>query len=491
MRTWGRGRGPGDRSRSRVRLSRPRTLLGWVLASAGPAALTAVLLQGRDVLALPTDLMMFFTLVVFTALVGGLAPSLVCALLSFASLNYFFTEPTGGLTIAEPENALALVVFGVVAVAVASVVDLAERRRADAQEARAEATALADLSLAVLAGRDTPQEVARELARRFAADVAIVLTRTSPSAPWTQAAAHRTAVAPHRATAPDPRDPPFHAVGDVAVSLPGHRLSPTDERVFRAFAEQAAVVLDRAALRRQAERTRELEHVNAARTAILAAASHDLRTPLAAVRAAVDGLGRHGPPLAEADRTTLVEAIDTGTARLERLIDNLLDLSRLQMGAVHPDVVAVSLDEVVPLALDGLDPAAITLDLPEDLPLVLTDPGLLERIIANLATNAALHARSEAPARVTARLEAGRVVIGVIDSGPGMSPEEIDRAFTAFERLGATEAHPGGLGLGLAVVHGLSDALGVRITPHPTPGGGLTIDVAVPLAPPTPTGRPS
>lgn len=470
-------------ARRRGALSRRRSVGGWLLATAGPALLTAALLRERDVLGLPTDLMMFFTLVVATALVGGLAPSLLCALLASSLLNYFFTEPTGGLTIADPENALALVVFGLVAVAVASVVGLAERRRADAREARAEAAALADLSRAVLAGGDTPEGVAEELARRFGAASALVLVRGGGAdGAWESAASY-----PPHATVPDgvagARDVPQQQAGDVLLALPGHHLTTGEERVLRAFADQAAVVLDRARLRREAERARELEHLDATRTAILAAVSHDLRTPLAAVRAAVDGLGAHGPVLDPEDRAALVEAIDSGTARLERLIDDLLDLSRLRMGAVRARVEPVSLEEVVPRALEGLDPRRVVLDLADDLPLVLTDAGLLERVVANLASNAVLHAPSASPARVTATERAGRMVIAVVDTGPGLREDEVERAFDAFERLGTTDGPPrAGLGLGLAVVRGLADALDADVAVRPTPGGGLTVEVSVPVA---------
>lgn len=470
--------------RRRGALSARRTVTGWVLALAGPPALTAALLQERDVLGLASDLMMFFTLVVTTALVGGLAPSLFCALLGASLLNYFFTEPTGGLTIADPEQALALVVFALVAIAVASVVGLAERRRADAGEARAEAAALADLSRAVLAGRDTPEGIVEELVKRFDASTALVLQRgTGDPSTWTTAASYPPGVPASDAVSL--RDAvPNHVAGDVALALPGHRLTAADARVFTAFAEQAAVVLDRARLRREADRTRELEHLNAARTAILTAASHDLRTPLAAVRAAVDGLGARGPALAEEDRTSLLEEVEVGTARLERLTDNLLDLSRLQMGAVHAQASAVSLEEVVPLALEGLSPDAIVLDLPDDLPLVLTDAGLLERIVANLAANAVLHGPSGSPARVTADVRGDRMVVSVSDSGPGMADGEVDGAFPAFERLGSPSRRrpSGGLGLGLAVVRGLADALDAEVVARQTPGGGLTMEVSVPLA---------
>lgn len=351
--------------------------------------LTLALLQQREILGLPTDLMLFFTLVVGTAIVGGLLPSLVCAVLASSLLNYFFTEPTGGLTIDEPEQALAVVLFALVAVAVASVVDLAERRSVQAREAQAEAAALAELSRTVMA------------------------------------------------------------------------------------------------------EARELEHGNAVRTALLTAASHDLRTPLAAIRASVDVLGAAGRPghavlLAE-DRAVLDETIDTATARLERLVDDLLDLSMLHTGAVRPELRPVSLEEVVPLALEGTGAGRVDLDVAESLPLILTDPGLLERVVANLVSNAVRFAPPGSPVTVAAHATADEVVLRVVDTGPGVPPASRERMFDAFERLGepSGRADPRtGLGLGLAVARGLSDAVGAHLEARDTEGGGLTMVLTVPRARP-------
>ena len=493
-----RRRGLTPRRWSGVSLSGRRTAWGWSLAVLGPPGLTWVLLQLRAVLDLPTDLMLFLTLVVTTAIIGGLAPSLVCALLASSLLNFFFTEPTGGLTVADPENALALVVFVLVAVAVASVVDLAERRRLQAGVARSEADALAELSRAVLAGQDTPQAIAAELARRFGASTAAVLERPDATAAW-------RVVAVHDARLDDRGDDgngtgrsgngtdwsslpagPYGEVVDTRLALPGHHLDDGQGRALQAFTAQAALVLDRERLRRAADRSRDLEHMNTVRTAILTAASHDLRTPLASIRAAVDGLGQAGFALDDADRTALVETIDLGTGRLERLIDNLLDLSRLQLDAVAPSLRVVSLDEVVPPALEGLDPAAVELVLPEGLPMVRTDPGLLERVLANIVENAVRHSPAGSRVVVSASEDSPLdLAVTVTDRGVGVHPDDRDRIFDAFTRLDQPRPGPaGGMGLGLAVAKGLADAVHARLRVAETPGGGLTVTVVVPRADP-------
>ncbi len=458
------------------------------MALVGPPILTIVLLQFRTAVWLPMDLMFFLTLVVATALVGGLLPSLVCALLASAALNFFFTQPTGGLTIADPQNATALVVFSVVAVAVASVVDLAERRLRQARQARAEATTLADLSRAVLAGRDSPQDLADELARCFHVDRAFVLERVTAGARgWRQVASHPVAATGAGDQPQWSPDDPAVEVGTTRLVLPGTVLTAADHRVLEVFGAQANLVLDRHRFRLEAERTRELEQVSAVRSALLTAASHDLRTPLASIRTSVDGLSLGREALDPEDRDSLVATIDTATGRLEGLIDNLLDLTRLQVGAVVPDLQSVSLEEIVPAALDGLDPRTVRLDLPEDLPLVRTDVGLLERVVANIAANAARHAPPGTPATVRGAVVGDRLELRVCDAGPGIAAADRERVFRPFERLvgapGAVVGRPSeGLGLGLAVAKGLADALDVELRLEDTPGGGLTVVVAVPLA---------
>ncbi|WP_225755452.1 DUF4118 domain-containing protein [Actinotalea sp. Marseille-Q4924] len=437
-----------------TRLATRRVVGGWLLAVVGPPMLTWLLLQNRDDLGLASDLMMFFTLVVATALVGGLVPSLVCALASASLLNYYFTRPTGTWWISDPENVLALVVFALVATAVASVVDLAERRSRQAREAQAEAAVLSELSRAVLAGEASRDRLRDVLLRHFREQ-------------------GRAAVA-----LPEAAD-----IGGV-VPLDGPSLSPADLRIVAAFDAQARLILERQELREVSQRARELEQVDALRTALLTAASHDLRTPLAAIRAAVDVLHAHDVTLSVEDREAMTLAVAEATARLEHIVDDLLDLSRLQMGAVEPQLRPTELVEVVLPAVDGLPADRIAVDLPDDLPLVMTDAGLLERVVANIAANAVRHSPPGRPARVEVRAGDDVVVVRVVDHGTGVAPEERERMFQPFQRVGAEAARgphrAGGMGLGLAVARGLADAVGARLRVEETPGGGLTMSIDVP-----------
>jgi two-component system sensor histidine kinase KdpD len=455
-------------------LSARRRLAGWVVALLGPVLLTLLLSAMRDVVALPTELMLFLALTVLVALVGGLWPAVVSAVAGFLLLNWFFTLPTGKLTVAEPENALALGVFVLVAAGVASVVDLAARRTTEAFRARAEASALAAVSRSVLSDEDTAAAVVARLRETFTLDAVALLARQEGG--WEVLATD--GVDP--ALDPDAAQVVLTVDDERVLALTGRVLPASDRRVLEAFASQVGIVLEQERLRAQAEQARVLGEADATRTALLAAVSHDLRTPLATIRASVDGLTSTDLDLDDADRAALVGTLEESTARLERLIDNLLDLSRLQTGSVRPVLRATSLDEVVPFAVEGYPPGAVLLDVPDDLPLVHTDPGLLERVVANLVSNAVRHARTGNPVVVGSAVVGGDVVVRVVDDGPGVPDEVKEHMFDAFQRLGDTTGT--GLGLGLAVADGLATAVGAELAVEDTPGGGLTMLVTVPLA---------
>lgn len=466
----------GRRRPRRSPLSRSRVLAGWSAALLGPVLLTVLLTALRDVVGLPTELMLFLALTVLVALIGGLWPAIVSAVVGFVLLNWFFTLPTGRLTIAEPENALALGVFVLVAAGVASVVDLAARRTTEAFRARAEASALAAISRSVLSGEDTAGALVARLRETFTLEAVSLLTRTGHG--WDVLAAD--GADPAR----DPADAQAVLVvdDDRVLALTGRVLPASDRRVLEAFASQVGIVLEQERLRAQAEQARVLGQADATRTALLAAVSHDLRTPLATIRASVDGLTSTDLDLDDADRAALVGTLEESTARLERLIDNLLDLSRLQTGSVRPVLRATSLDEIVPFAVEGYPPGAVVLDVPEDLPLVHTDPGLLERVVANLVSNAVRHARAGSAVVVASAVVGDDVVLRVVDDGPGVPDDAKEHLFAAFQRLGDTTGT--GLGLGLAVADGLATAVGAELGVEDTPGGGLTMLVTVPLAEP-------
>ncbi|MBV9291861.1 MAG: hypothetical protein JO222_05365 [Frankiales bacterium] len=253
-------------------------------------------------------------------------------------------------------------------------------------------------------------------------------------------------------------------------------------RLLEAAGAQLAVALDRDRLRTQAAQAEALAASNRMRTALLAAVSHDLRTPLASIKASISSLRQTEVTWSPEDEAELLETIEESTDRLSALIANLLDMSRVQTGALQPYLRPASVEEIVPVALRGLPGGAhVDIGVPEDLPLVLTDAGLLERVLANLLENALRWSPADHPPAVVARHANNRVEVCVIDHGPGVAEPDRDRMFEPFQRLGDQDARTG-VGLGLAVARGLAEAVGGALTAAETPGGGLTMIVSVPAA---------
>ncbi|MDC2957098.1 sensor histidine kinase KdpD [Streptomyces gilvifuscus] len=463
----GKGRGlPVARG---ARLGRSRIIAGWAVGVAGPAIM-AVLLNTVH-LGLANDMLLFLSVTVAAALLGGLLPALASAAVGSLLLNYFYTPPLHRWTIADPKNIVAIVIFVAVGASVASVVDLAARRTHQAARLRAESEILSFLAGNVLRGETGLEELLERVRETFGMESAALLERSGDHEPWT--CAGRAGIGPPVGR-PEEADVDV-AVGDhMALALTGRVLPAEDRRVLAAFAAQAAVVLDRRRLLEEADRARALDEGNRIRTALLAAVSHDLRTPLAGIKAAVSSLRSDDVAWSEEDRAELLEGIEEGADRLDHLVGNLLDMSRLQTGTVTPLIREVDLDEVVPMALVGVDEDGVRLDIPETLPMVAVDAGLLERSMANLVENAVKYSPPGKPVLVAASALADRVEVRVVDRGPGVPDEAKERIFAPFQRYG--DAPRGsGVGLGLAVARGFAEAMGGTLDAEDTPGGGLTM----------------
>ncbi|HMQ26022.1 MAG TPA: histidine kinase dimerization/phospho-acceptor domain-containing protein, partial [Acidimicrobiales bacterium] len=254
-------------------------------------------------------------------------------------------------------------------------------------------------------------------------------------------------------------------------------------RVLNAFAAQLSAALDRRALAREAAEAAALVHTDQLRTALLRAVSHDLRTPLASIKASATSLLQddvHWSP--EAQREFL-STIDEEADRLDALVGNLLDMSRLETGALDLVVRPVGLEEVVATALASLGPvgAAVEVEVPETLPRVNADPALLERAVANVVGNAVQASPDDRPVRLRAGALGDAVELHVVDRGPGVPPDQREAMFQPFQRLG-DQPRGNGVGLGLAVAHGFLDAMGGSLVPEDTPGGGLTMVLRLPVA---------
>jgi two-component system sensor histidine kinase KdpD len=216
------------------------------------------------------------------------------------------------------------------------------------------------------------------------------------------------------------------------------------------------------------------------RTALLAAVSHDLRTPLASIKASVSSLRQTDVEWSEADQADLLATIEQNADRLDALIGNLLDMSRLHTGSLQPFLRPTAIDEVAPVALLGLDDCLrLQMAVPDGFPLVLADPGLLERVLANLFSNAVRHSPPTRPPELHAELLGDVVLLEVVDHGQGVPDEQKERIFEPFTRVG--DRYPG-VGLGLAVAKGFAEAMGGRIMAKDTLGGGLTVRITLPVA---------
>ncbi|MFJ7150558.1 ATP-binding protein [Streptomyces sp. NPDC100445] len=473
----GKGRGLPVAARG-ARLGRARLIWGWLAGIAGPLLLTWLLSSMLPHLGLANDMLLFLTMTVAAALLGGLLPALTSAVVGSALLNWYFTPPVHTWTIADPKNIVAIAVFFGVAVSVASVVDLAARRTHQAARLRAESEILSFLAGNVLRGETTLEALLDRVRETFGMESAALLERENDVAPWTCAGS----VGPRPCATPDAADVDVPVGDHLTLALSGRVLPAEDRRVLAAFAAQAAVVLDRQRLQQEADEAKALAEGNRIRTALLAAVSHDLRTPLAGIKAAVTSLRSDDVEWSDADQAELLAAIEEGADRLDHLVGNLLDMSRLQTGTVTPIIRETDLDEVIPMALGGVPEDSVDLDIPETLPMVDVDRGLLERAVANVVENAVKYSPPGEPVLVSASAIADRVEVRVVDRGPGVPDEAKPRIFEPFQRYGDSP-RGAGVGLGLAVARGFTEAIGGTLNAEDTPGGGLTMVLTLPTAP--------
>ena len=470
-------------------LSRQRRATGLVLGVVGLPVLTWVLVLLRDVLARESVLLMYLLAVVVIAVVGGRLPALLGAGIAFLLANWFLTPPYDTLAVRDPAALVDLVVLVGAALIVSVTVDLGARQRAHAERTRLEAQLLSRLNADT--SRGSVQEVLEQVRARFGMQ-AVVLAR------WAGPEGVVASVGPD-----DDGDPVLRVPAGEGLELTGYGPEPfgEDRRLLAELAATAGRAWERQRLAREAERAAQLAETDRVRAALLAAVSHDLRTPLAGIKAAASGLRDMSVGWTEEEEQELLGTIEESADRLSDLVDNLLAMSRIQAGAVSAQMAPCALDEVVSRALLGHPSRSVLVDVADDLPLVLADAGLLERVVANLVDNAcrfspvgqpvevyagvlASPATSPGPAeprgpggQVEAVGHAAMVELGVRDHGPGVPRQRWEEMFVPFQRLG--DSSPGGVGLGLAIARGLCAAMGVSLTPSDTEGGGLTMTLSL------------
>ncbi len=444
-----------------------RRWAGGAVAAVGLPPLTALLVQLRGDLDLGSVLLLYVGVVVCVSAVGGLLPGLVSALAAFLLANYYLTPPYRTLVVESRDGVIALVVFLAVAVVVSLVVDVAARQRAAAARSEAEARALGRVAAEPLVAR-TAHDVLAEVAGTFAL-TSVELREQHEAGPSTVLARVGDPVVGDGTVSVDAGSG-RRVVGDGRVPFAENR------RLLGGLAHAAARAFDAERLAGEASRARELAEVDRLRSALLAAVSHDLRTPLAGIKAAVTTL-RQDVVLHDDERSELLQTVEHFTDRLTDLVTNLLDLGRLDAGALDVRLEAVALDEVVARALLERHLAGVENEVDDDVPHALADAGLLERVVVNLADNACRHSGGR-PVSVQVRARRDDVQLLVVDHGAGVRSQDWGRMFEAFDRLGASGSGSHA-GLGLAIARGFTEAMGGTVQPSATDGGGLTMTVTL------------
>ncbi|HUH69247.1 MAG TPA: sensor histidine kinase KdpD [Mycobacterium sp.] len=474
---------------------RERRVTSWLAAFIVPSVICAVTVTWLDrYLETGGESALFFVGVLLVGLLGGVAPAAVSAVLSGLLLNYYLIAPRHSFTIAEPNAAVTELVLLVIAVAVAVLVDGAAKRTREARRASQEAELLTLFAGSVLRGADL--ETLLERVRETYSQRAVSMLR-QPSEEDRAAGTTKGYVVACVGRDPcvtvDSADTAIE-VGDDEfwMLMAGKKLSARDRRVLSAVAKQAAGLIRQRDLAEEASRTQAIVEADELRRSLLSAVSHDLRTPLAAAKVAASSLRAEDVAFSPEDTAELLATIEESIDQLTALVGNLLDSSRLAAGVVRPDLRRVYLEETVQRALVSIGKGAtgfyrsaidrVKVDV--DDAVVMADPGLLERVFANLIDNALRYAPN-CLVRVNAGRVGDRVVINVIDEGPGIPRGTEDQIFGAFQRLGDHD-NSTGVGLGMSVALGFVEAMGGSIQTSDTPGGGLT--VVVDLAAPQPVG---
>jgi two-component system sensor histidine kinase KdpD len=398
------------------------------------------------------------------AVVWGLGLSLVASVLSMLAFNFFFLPPLYTLTLADSRNWFALTAFVVTSVVVSELA-AAQRRRAR------ESALLAEIATSLLERGDVTAQLDRigaESARALQVERATITLGDEEAAGDER---YPLAVGDRR-------------VGTIALAGPRPGSAPVRRRLLPALGSLLAVAVDRERLQREAVDAEALRRSDALKTAMLRAVSHDLRTPLMAILTSASALSRQDLALARSDRDELLGTIRTEAERLDRLVRDLLDLSRLQAGAVQALPVPWTVDDLVVQALGelGEDARRVEVGLPERPPIVSVDAQQAERALVNLIENALKYSPQAEPVRVQVSAHGDTGIVRIVDHGPGIEPDELEQIFEPFHR-GRTAGKVRGAGLGLAIARGFAEASGGRVWAESRGGQGATFVLELPLAP--------
>ena len=446
-----------------------RRIIGFIVALAAGPLITWLLVSFRTNDTITSDVLAFQLLVVVVALIGGIWPALFAALLSGLTLDFFFVEPVYTVTIAKPAHVLALALYILNAVLVSYVVDQAARRSRVAVRAAAESELLATIAGSVLRGQD-------------ALEALITRTRESFKLNSVRVVGADDVLFESGIVKDDDRLTVLPVGERGTLELRGPNLAASERRLLSVIAAQIDAAFEHNALVKTAGEIEPLAQADRMRSALLAAVGHDLRRPLTAATAAVTGLRSTDVTWSVSDRDELLATAQESLETLADLVTNLLDVSRVQAGALAVTTAPLLVEDVILEAIDelGLGPADVELGIAEDLPEVLADHGLLQRVLVNLLENARRYSEPGEPVRISASTFAGSVEVRVTDTGPGVPQDRREDIFVPFQRLGDTD-NSTGLGLGLALSKGFVEGMGGTLQADDTPGGGLTMVISLPV----------
>jgi two-component system sensor histidine kinase KdpD len=486
----------------------PPRRIGLLVALASVALCTLIVYPLREVAPVASLSVVYLPAVLIVSITWGAPLGIATAVLSAAAFNFFHLPPTGEFTIRDSRNWVALIAFFVVALIASSVAEVARSRTMDAQDRRREADLAAEMARLLLRGNSLAESLPAAAAR------------LSQTLGLHSASIVMEAVDGDERTVAFPLREGTRRLGTLLVGADASEASlrRLQERVVPALEALLSAALERDNLLGGVVETASLRRADTVKTALLRAVSHDLRSPLTAIAAAGDAIG--SPTISPEEREELASVIQEETRRLSRLVDNLLDLSRLEAGAAEPRLAWTSIDELIRAAIGELAaiPDAFALSIDRDLPLVRIDPAQMERAFVNVLENARRHSgghpvsvRARAVRSLAARRpgdagDAGpgdgadggrghagdRVIVRIVDRGPGIPPAQLERVFEPFYRAGAPGGEHRGSGLGLAIARGFTEANGGSLRVESLPGQGATFVFELPLqeAPAESSGEP-
>jgi two-component system sensor histidine kinase KdpD len=440
--------------------------LAALLTSAAAVALVTGAIFALDSVAPVLSLGVLYVFAVLpVAVLFGLTYALVVSVASMLAFNWFFLPPTHTFQLSDGENWIALAVYLVTALVVSALAARSRARAAEAERRALEASLLAEVAGALLESERVQNEL-RGISDRVAEALGVARARIELDS----------------VRRPEPGESALELrAGERSVGRMFVESEPDPEvagRISTSLASLLAVALDRERLGRRAIEAEALRRSDAIKTAILRAVSHDLRSPLTAIRTAADGLESTALELSASDRADLLATIDTETRRLDQLVANLLDLSRLELGVAEPKPELWTVESLVGQALNELGARAerVDVELAPDLPPIEVDGAQIERVLVNLIDNA-LKFSPDAPVELVGEQRNGEAVVRVVDHGPGLGDGELERVFEPFEQ-GRVPSR--GSGLGLAIAKGFAQANGARLEAESSRNGGASFVLSLP-----------